>query len=254
MSGAGAGEPVLTRLRDGRERTARELVADLGLRDGARPDGRPTVAAVMIASLDGRIAVQGRSVALGHPADRALLREMRAGADAILVGTATLAAERYANLLDPDQRERRLAAGLPAHPIVATISRRLELPVEIPLFSEPDVEIVVFTESDAPAPEVGARLAVERFTPGTLRPADALRRLGERGVRGVSCEGGAKLLRLLVAAGVVDHLLLTVAPLLVGGEASGLLDGAPLDPPARLALRDVHRADDHVFLHYGAGS
>jgi hypothetical protein len=90
--------------------SARKVVRALGLRD--HDAGRPRVVAAMIASADGRVAVEGRSVGLGHPADRALLRELRTAVDAILVGTGTLRAERYANLLDDDQRAHRAAAGL----------------------------------------------------------------------------------------------------------------------------------------------
>src|SRR4051794_41499044 len=90
------------------ERPAQAIVDRLRLADAAL-DGRPGVAAVMIASADGRAAVGGSSAPLGHPVDSALLRELRTAVDAILVGTGTLRAERYANLLDDDQRERRAA-------------------------------------------------------------------------------------------------------------------------------------------------
>src|SRR5205823_3699071 len=112
--------------------------------------GRPRVAAAMIATADGRAAIAGRSVALGHPDDRALLRELRTGADAVLAGSATMAAERYANLLDADQRAHRAAAGEPEHPLVVTVSRRMDLPLDIPLLGEAGVPVLVFTESDAP--------------------------------------------------------------------------------------------------------
>jgi riboflavin biosynthesis pyrimidine reductase len=231
----------------------RDLVAGLGLREERDRGARPRVVAAMIATVDGRAAVEGRSVALGHPADRALLRELRTGADAILVGTPTLKAERYATLLDADQRERRVAAGMAEHPLVATISRTLELPLEVPLLHEPGREIVVYTESAAPAPEVGGALEAVRFAPGTLTLPAVLADLGARGVRGVLCEGGPSLLRHLVAQGCLDDVLLTVAPLLVAGDAPSILEGAALEAPARLTLREVHRADDHVFLHYGSG-
>jgi riboflavin biosynthesis pyrimidine reductase len=210
------------------------------------------VVGVMIASVDGRAAVQGRSVALGHPADRALLRELRAGADAILVGTSTLVAERYANLLDPDQRARRAAAGLPEHPLIATVSRRLDLPTTIPVLDEQGVEVLVFSESDAPLPIVRADLEVQRFAPGTLDFAAVLGELGRRGVRGVACEGGPSLLRALVAQDCLDDLLLTVSPLLAAGDAPSILQGEALPEPAQLTLLEVHRADDHLFLHYRA--
>jgi riboflavin biosynthesis pyrimidine reductase len=83
------------------ERSAQAIVAGLGLADGG-VEGRPRVAAAMIASADGRATVSGMSVAHGHPAGRALLRELRTGVDAILVGTETLRAEGYAHLLDDD--------------------------------------------------------------------------------------------------------------------------------------------------------
>jgi riboflavin biosynthesis pyrimidine reductase len=72
----------------------------------------------------------------------------------------------------------------------------------------------------------------------------------ERGARAILCEGGPTLLRELVAADCVDDLMLTVAPLLVAGEAAPPLSGLELDPAVGMALREIHRAGDHVFLHY----
>jgi riboflavin biosynthesis pyrimidine reductase len=239
-------------LEPGPPRSARDLVAALRLAEGRGE--RPRVVAAMIASVDGRATVGGRSVALGNPADRALLRELRAGADAILVGSRTVAAERYARLLDADQRARRASDGRPEHPLVAMSSRNLALPLEAPLFDEPGTPIVVFTESGGDPPPTRAPLEVVRFAPGALDFPGILAALHVRGVRGVSCEGGPSLLRELVAQQCLDDLLLTVSPLVVGGDAPRTLEGHALDEPARLRLVDVHRAGDHLFLHYGAGT
>ena len=38
--------------------------------------------------------------------------------------------------------------------------------------------------------------------------------------------------------------------LLFRGCVTDILEGDALTPPARMTLREVHRADDHVFLHY----
>ena len=243
----------LQRLEDGARRAARDLVAGLGLDAPVAADARPRVVADMVATVDGRAAIQGRSVALGHPADRALLRELRTAADAILVGSGTLAAERYANLLDAEQRARRVADGRSPHPLVVTLSRRLTLPRDVPLFDELGVPIVVFTYAgeEVVAPVLDADLDVVRVPDEAPLLASALAALGGRGVRSVLCEGGPTLLAHLVADGALDDLLLTVSPLLAAGVAPMILEGAPLVEPARLMLRDVHRADDHVFLHYG---
>jgi riboflavin biosynthesis pyrimidine reductase len=232
--------------------SARKVVRALGLREqSADAPARPRVVASMIASADGRVAVQGRSVGLGQAADRALLRELRTAADAILVGTRTLRAEHYANLLDDEQRAHRAASGLEPEPVVATISRRLDLPGDIPLLAEPTARVQVYTEADGEVPSQGAWVAVQRFEPGQLTMPAILEHLRtERGARTVLCEGGPTLLRELVAADCVDDLLLTVAPMLVASDAPTPLHGAALDPPTGLALRTIHRADDHLFLHY----
>ena len=174
--------------------SARKVVRALGLREtSADPPRRPRVVAAMIASADGRIAVEGRSVGLGHPADRALLRELRTAVDAILVGTGTLRAERYANLLDDEQRAHRVAAGLEPEPIVATISRRLDLPGDIPLLAEPTARVQVYTEADGEVPSQGAWVAVQRFEPGELTMPAILEHLRtERGARAILCEGGPR--------------------------------------------------------------
>jgi riboflavin biosynthesis pyrimidine reductase len=234
--------------------SARKVVRALAVREPSRANpARPRVIAAMIASADGRIAVQGRSVGLGQPADRALLRELRSAVDAILVGAATLRAERYANLLDPDQRANRIASGLEPEPVVATVSRRLDMPTDIPLLAEPTARVQVYTESEGEVPTQGAWVSAHRFEPGGLTMPAILEHLrSERGAQAILCEGGPTLLRELVAAHCIDDLLLTVAPLLVAGDAPTALSGAELEPPAPLTLRDIHRAGDHLFLHYAA--
>ena len=68
----------------------------------------------MVASADGRAALDGRTGALGSEADTLLLTELRALADAVLLGTGTLRAEGYARLVARPRAasRRRVAAGL----------------------------------------------------------------------------------------------------------------------------------------------
>jgi riboflavin biosynthesis pyrimidine reductase len=227
---------------------APEVVAALRLREEL-PAGRPRVVGVMIASADGRAAVRGRSVALGHPADRALLRTLRASVDAVVVGTRTLVAEKYSNVLDPDQRAGRERAGRPRLPEIVTVARAGGIPVEVPLFDEPDATVRVYTEHEAERPETAASVHVHVLRPLTLGAVLSHLRT-EAGVEVVACEGGPTLLRALVAEGLVDDLLLTVAPLLVAGQEPAALAGPELDPAVRLHLAGVHRAGDHLFIHY----
>jgi len=231
----------------GEELTADALVARLGLDGGGRP-ALPRVVAIMIASVDGRATIGGRSTRLGHPEDRALLRGLRRTADCLLAGTGTIAAEGYARLLDPEQRAVRVAAGRSPHPLVATISRSGDVPWDAPVFADPGVEKQVYVGSLVEAPSSVTEVAVDVVTGG---PRGVLEHLhAARGVRSVACEGGPGLLRALLADDLVDDLLLTVAPLLVAGDGPTVATGDALDPALRMELRGVAHADDHVFLHY----
>lgn len=236
-------------LRDpGADVTAEELVRGLRLAAGGR-GGRPRVVAIMIASVDGRATVEGGSTKLGHREDRALLRGLRAAADCLLAGTGTIGAEGYARLLDADQRAAREAAGRPAHPLVATLTRSGEVPWETPVFSEAGVRKQVYSGVPVTAPAGVTGTTVE-VIPGAGARAALEHLHAAHGIRSVACEGGPGLLRALLADDLVDDLLLTLAPLLVGGEGPTSLSGPALEGPPRMGLHDVLRADDHLFLHY----
>ncbi|HZO36721.1 MAG TPA: dihydrofolate reductase family protein [Solirubrobacteraceae bacterium] len=240
------GEALTPLLATGDPVFAEDLVANLALRERATA-GRPSVTAVMISSADGHATVDGRSTGLGHPADRALLRSLRAGVDAVLVGPGTIRAERYANLLDAGPRAARQASGWASLPTIATISRSGDVPWDVGLFEEPEARVVVFTDAVITPPPTAAQVMVVQRTALT----EVLAHLHDRlGVRAVLCEGGPTLLRALAAADLIDTLFMTIAPLLTAGDGPAALSGSELDPPLRLALAAVYGAGDHAFLQY----
>lgn len=233
-----------------------EALIDAVLADVSDPatravgDGRPRTIGVMVQSADGHVTVDGRSGGLGGPEDRAVFRGLRARADALLVGSGTLNGERYSTTLDPPQRAARLAAGQPAEPLLATITRGFSLDEDLPLLHEELTRAVVYTETDPPFAVDAERIDVVRLPEAS--PVAALADLGRRGVRTVNCEGGPGLLAALVRDGVLDELLITLSPLLVGGEDSLTMLHGDLGPdgPRRLTLRGVWRGSDVLFLHY----
>jgi hypothetical protein len=85
---------------------------------------RPFTAANFISSVDGRATFRGRSGGLGDDGDKAVFRALRRTVDAVLVGTGTLAAERYGRIIPNAQaRERRRARGLSSEPLACTVTR-----------------------------------------------------------------------------------------------------------------------------------
>src|SRR3954447_14034292 len=94
-----------------------DAVAGLRLAEHA-PDGRPYVIDNMVATADGRAAIEGRAGPIGSEADREMFLRLRTQADCVMVGAATLRAERYGHLVrDPALRAAREAEGLEPEPL-----------------------------------------------------------------------------------------------------------------------------------------
>ena len=218
-------------------RPPHEWLAELRPAERA-PADRPFVYLNMVSTVDGRATIGGRSRALGSDADTLLLTELRALADAVLIGSGTLRAEGYGRLVgDPGRIARRVAAGRPETPTAVLISRSLDLPWDAGLFAAADQPVIVYTRADAPAPpDVAAPLELVRLPEAT--PAAALADLRARGVRALLCEGGPTLNRALLAAGLVDELFLTLAPQLAGNaDALRIVEGDDLPRHGRAPAR-----------------
>jgi len=252
------------RLTAGPSRAPHEWLTEL--RPHARaPDDRPFLYLNMVASADGRAAFEGRAQGLGSEADTLLLTELRALADAVLVGTGTIRAEGYGRLVrNADRVARREAAGLAATPTAVLISRSFDIPWGAGLFEAPDQPVIVYTRAERsggePAgrdrsvpPDVAAPLDVVRLEEPT--PAAAMADLRSRDVRSLLCEGGPRLNSALLEAGVVDELFLTLSPMLSGEpSAPRIVEGQGLPEPARLRLEWALRHEEELYLRYAVNT
>lgn len=219
------------------------------------PADRPWVLANMVASADGATAVDGRSGALGGPADRAAFTAIRAVADVILVAAGTARAEGYGPPRTPPAlQERRRARGQAAKPRIALVTRSLDLDLGAELFADPDRRCLVIAPHDAdPDRLAAAATAADVVTAGTggVDLVAALAHLHDLGADVVLAEGGPSLLGQLVAADLVDELCLTLAPALVAGESDRIVHGADLpDGLAPLHLDRVLEQDGTLLLRY----
>jgi riboflavin-specific deaminase-like protein len=219
---------------------------------------RPYLILNMVATLDGRASVGGRSGPIGNRADRELFHALRAGVDAVMAGAGTVRVERYGRIIaDERVRRERVEHGLSAEPLACIVSGRLSLPPDTPLLGEPQARVVIVTSSSASLPQTTAQVQYVRAAhDGELDLPLAMRELRERfGVRTLLCEGGPHLNTQLLLAGVVDELFLSLAPKLAGGEdATGealrILAGGAFAEPAELELLGVLENGSHLFLRY----
>jgi diaminohydroxyphosphoribosylaminopyrimidine deaminase / 5-amino-6-(5-phosphoribosylamino)uracil reductase len=167
--------------------------------------GRPFVTFKIAATLDGCVTVPGRRWVSGEESRRRV-HELRAASDAVAVGMGTVRAD------DPALTARGVEA--PRQP------RRLAF-------------------GRGPLPR-GSELEPR---PGPLQ--EELDALAREGVRSLLLEGGPTLAAAFLAAGLVDKLLLFVAPTLSG---AGTVAFGPLPEPRALQHVSVERIGDDVLL------
>ncbi|GAA1217058.1 pyrimidine reductase family protein [Kitasatospora nipponensis] len=216
--------------------------------------GRPWLRANMVGSLDGAAGLDGLSEGLSGDADKRIFGVLRALSDVVLVGAQTVRAEGY--------RPARARAGFAAAgaaagqapaPAIAVVSRSLALDLAAPLFTEPLVPTVVITTEDAPAAaraavaEVAEVIAVGR---GSVDLVAAQAALTARGWTRQLTEGGPRLLGQLAAAGLLDELCLSLAPLLTGGEAPRIMHGAQMADAQRMRLVSLIEQKGFLFTRY----
>jgi riboflavin biosynthesis pyrimidine reductase len=215
------------------------------------PPGR-SLRANFVTSLDGVVAVDGRSGGLGSPGDRRVFRVLRALADVVLVGHGTAVAEGYRPVAaDSPVGRLRTALGRPAELPIAVVSRRASLAPDDGLLAGPAI-VVTCAAADADRRRALADAGATVLVCGDddVDLPEALERLAARGLEVVTCEGGPQLLRAALVAGVVDELDLTVSPALAGTGAR-LLGDAALPELVRPRLLQVLEEDGVLFTRYG---
>jgi riboflavin-specific deaminase-like protein len=236
------------------ELTADELVQALRFGDLASAE-RPYVVVNMVATVDGRASLAGRTAPLSSVADRQLFHALRTRVDAVMVGAGTVRAERYGRIVrDPHRREQRRAASLDPDPLAIVVSGSLVLPPDVPLLQDPEQRVVVVTASDGVIDGAAAQVEYLRSSPVDLAAALARVR-AEHGVRSILCEGGPHLNASLVAAGLLDELFLTLVPKLAGAAgALAIVDDAPLREPLALELVWLLECEGELFARYALGA
>jgi riboflavin-specific deaminase-like protein len=222
--------------------------------DRPAPAGRPWVLLNMVTSVDGATALEGRSGALGGGADRAVFRVLRSVPDVIMVGAATVRAERYGppRTSEAHQAARR-ARGQDPFPRLAIVSGRLDLDVGAELFTATPTRPIVITASAAPADRRAELAEVADLVVAGDERVDLAAALAE--LRGldrsvVLCEGGPSLNAQLLAAGLVDEVCATIGPVLVGGSSKRMIEAATPDTPEPLRLVRLLEADGVLLVRY----
>jgi 3,4-dihydroxy 2-butanone 4-phosphate synthase/GTP cyclohydrolase II len=172
---------------------------------------RPFVSLTFAQSLDGSITAQrGRPFAISSTAAMRFTHQVRAAHDGILVGIGTV-------LADDPSLTVRLVDGRSPQPII--LDSHLRYPTTAQLQSPWIVttdEASVIREKELT--DIGARvIRVQGDENGRIHLPTLLQKLPQLGIRSLMVEGGAEVITSFLAAQLVDRLIVTIAPLLIGG-------------------------------------
>ena len=240
-----------------------------------QPD-RPTIVGNFVSSLDGIVALGqsephagGGEISGFSDADRYMMALLRCLADVVVVGAGTLRVGRRhvwnAAHLQPALAGAfaawRSELGLTPQPTTIVVTARGNLDATHSGLNAPDVPVIVVTTQAG-----AARLAALPFSPnvrieavgeGSRVPAGALLEVIRRtGARLALCEGGPHLFGETLRARLVDELFLTLAPQVIGRDATdhrlGFVEGTSFGGGhGRWAtLSSIRRAGDDLFLRY----
>ena len=189
--------------------------------------GRPLIRSKLAASLDGRTALaNGQSQWITGEAARRDVHRWRARASAVLTGIGTVLAD------DPGLDARLPAAHPPiVQPARVIVDSRLRTPPTARTLGLPGA-VFLFATREAPqsAEALQRAGALVEMVPGG-RHCDLARvmsRLGELQFNEVWVEAGARLNGALLEAGLIDELVIYLAPQVLGADARGMFAIEPL--------------------------
>lgn len=202
--------------------------------------GIPYVVLKSAMTLDGKTATAcGHSQWVSNAASRLEVHHLRNRLDSIMVGIGTV-------LHDNPQLTTRLPeGGRDPHRIV--VDSKLRIPEDVAMLHlDSKAATLIATTAQAPGDKIerlaalGIEVLVLPAISGRVDLHALLASLGKRGLQSILLEGGAELNGAFWRAGLVDRMMMFVAPKVVGGEGKGVFAGAGVTSMAEATcLRDV---------------
>lgn len=179
----------------------------------------PYVRCKLAMSLDGRTAMaSGESKWITSSAAREDVQHLRAKSGAILTGVGTVLAD------DPSMTVR--LEGIDAQPIRVVVDTNLSMPANAKMLKEQGKTILMTCSADEAIAQslkdAGADIHMMPYCNTSVDLASVLQQLSDMQINDVLLETGATLSGAMLQAGLIDELIIYMAPVLMGNDARGL--------------------------------
>lgn len=219
---------------------------------------RPFIRCKLAMSLDGRTGMQsGESQWITGPAARSQVQQLRAGSSAVITGVGSIIYDDSSLTVRADQLKLDDAERISQRqPLRIVLDSQLRIPLTAKILRQPGETVIVFCQAE---PQKLAELKALGVTCVRL-PADSMGRvalpslmeyLSERECNDVLLETGATLAGAFAQAGLIDELIIFMAPTLLGHSARGLLHLPGIDKMADqvpLELKDCRVVGNDLML------
>jgi diaminohydroxyphosphoribosylaminopyrimidine deaminase/5-amino-6-(5-phosphoribosylamino)uracil reductase len=215
--------------------------------------GLPFVTLKVAASLDGKIASRtGESRWITGESARRRVHQLRNEVDAVLVGIGTV-------LRDDPLLTTRLGIANQRDPIRVIVDNLSRLPLRAKVVNRASTAPTIVAVSQmAPRSKLealereGVQVIVVENSPRRVALERLMEALGKRGILSVMIEGGAEINASALREGVVDKVLVFLAPILIGGKSTPTAVGGDgiesLSQALRLREVRIERFDGDILV------
>lgn len=211
---------------------------------------RPRIILSAAISLDGKIATITGDSALSSKKDKIRLHRLRSHMDAILVGKNTILQD------DPMLNVRYVKGKNPTRIVLDSLG---QTPTSSKIIqSSQQIPTVIAVSKKAPKKNLArlGKFPVDVVIAGQnkVELKRLLRFLHHKKIRTILLEGGGTTNWNFVSQGLVDEVIVTITPYLVGGnKAKTLVEGdgfSKISHSLRLNLRKITRQNNELVLYY----
>ncbi|MFN3384244.1 MAG: 2,5-diamino-6-(ribosylamino)-4(3H)-pyrimidinone 5'-phosphate reductase [Archaeoglobaceae archaeon] len=216
---------------------------------------RPHVFVNVAASIDGKISDESKKqLRISCGEDLRRVDELRASADAIMVGIGTiLSDDPKLNVKSEDLRKRRVLEGKSEDPIKVVVDSKCRIPENARVLEGRTIVAVSKLAEKERLERIAKKAEVVVFGEEKVELKPLLNYLYERGIKRLMVEGGGTLISSLLKEGLVDEIFVYFAPIIIGGERSPTIcDGRSFEKPLQFEIVSVERLGKGILVHLKA--
>lgn len=209
-------------------------------------------------SADGKLSTkERRQVRISGKKDFERVDELRAQADAIMVGIGTvLSDDPSLTVKSPERKETRKAKGREENPIRIVVDSSARIPLDADIFKKGEGMRIVAVSNSAPEEKVNQleeKVCVIRAGKDRVDLSLLAGKLKEMGINNLMVEGGATLNWGMLSAGLVDEIYTFVGNLIIGGKGAPTFvdgDGFSENELLELELLSAEQIEEGILLRW----